>query len=58
MKIPFIIFILTFNLTMFGQAAEFAGDYSNRMGDEVNKFEYNLKLNQDGTFFCFIIFHI
>lgn len=51
MKIVTILFLL-FNLTVFAQADQVVGDYSLTLGDDENHLlEYQLTLNQDGTFF-------
>ena len=52
MKSIITVLLLLFNLTVFAQSDEVAGAYSIKFGDEVNAlFEYQLTLNQDGTFF-------
>ena len=46
---------LIFNLTLFAQSNQFAGEYQRTLEDTQNKhlIEYKLTLNQDGTF----VFH-
>lgn len=43
---------LIFNLTLFAQSNQVAGEYQRRLEDTQNKhlIEYKLTLNQDGTF--------
>ena len=46
-----ITFLLIFNLTLFAQSKNFAGDYSRSLGEKGKHIiEYKLTLNQDGTF--------
>ena len=54
MKILITTFLLIFNLTLFAQSNNFAGDYARSLS-EGGKYiiEYKLTLNQDGTF----VFH-
>jgi hypothetical protein len=49
------ILFLIFNLTLFAQSNQFAGEYQRTLEDTQNKhvIEYKLALNQDGTF----VFH-
>jgi hypothetical protein len=49
------ILFLIFNLTLFAQSNQFAGEYQRTLEDTQNKhvIEYKLTLNQDGTF----VFH-
>lgn len=44
--------LLIFNLTLFAQSNQFAGDYHRSLSDTEEKhiIEYKLTLNQDGTF--------
>lgn len=51
MKALFTILILISKLTVFSQADKVAGDYELKLGkQDSNLFEYNLTLNEDGTF--------
>jgi hypothetical protein len=51
MKSLLTILILIFNLSLFAQADKPTGDYALKLGKEdSNLFEYNLTLNEDGTF--------
>ena len=58
MKIPIVLFLLIFNLTMFAQASGVVGTYSKTIDGQENRFEYNLTLNQDGTFTFHYFSHI
>jgi len=43
--------LLIFNLTLFAQSNNFAGDYTRSLGEKGKHIiEYKLTLNQDGTF--------
>ncbi len=54
MKLLITTFLLISNLTVFSQSKQFVGEYYRSLGKEGEHFiEYNLTLNQDGTF----IFH-
>ena len=54
MKLIITTFLLIFNLTLFAQSNQFAGDYTRSLSDEGKHIiEYKLTLNQDGTF----VFH-
>ena len=54
MKILITTFLLIFNLTLFAQSNNFAGDYTRSLSEEGKHIiEYKLTLNQDGTF----VFH-
>ena len=55
MKLVTTTLFLIFNLTLFAQSNQFAGEYQRTLGDTQNKYviEYKLTLNQDGTF----VFH-
>ena len=51
MKLLITSFLLIFNLTLFAQSNNFAGDYSRSLGEKGKHIiEYKLTLNQDGTF--------
>ncbi len=51
MKILITTFLLIFNLTLFAQSNNFAGDYTRSLSEEGKHIiEYKLTLNQDGTF--------
>lgn len=52
MKLITTTLFLIFNLTLFAQSNQFAGEYQRTLGDTQNKnvIEYKLTLNQDGTF--------
>ena len=52
MKLITTILFLIFNLTLFAQSNQFAGEYQRTLEDTQNKhlIEYKLTLNQDGTF--------
>lgn len=52
MKLFITSLLLIFNITLFAQSNQFAGDYSRTLGDTEGKhvIEYKLTLNQDGTF--------
>lgn len=54
MKQLFTVAFLIFNITLFAQSNNFAGDYTRSLSEEgKHTIEYKLTLNQDGTF----IFH-
>ena len=54
MKLIITTLLLIFNLTLFAQSNQFAGDYTRSLSDEGKHIiEYKLTLNQDGTF----VFH-
>lgn len=54
MKLLITTFLLIFNLTLFAQSNNFAGDYTRLLSEEgKHSIEYKLTLNQDGTF----VFH-
>lgn len=55
MKLLTTTLLLIFNLTLFAQSNQFAGEYQRTLEDTQNKhvIEYKLTLNQDGTF----VFH-
>jgi len=54
MKLLITTFLLIFNLTLFAQSNNFAGDYTRALSEEGKHIiEYKLTLNQDGTF----VFH-
>ena len=54
MKLLITTFLLIFNLTLFAQSNNFAGDYTRSLSEEGKHIiEYKLTLNQDGTF----VFH-
>ncbi len=50
MKVIVTFLILFGTLTVDNLFNQMIGDYSNSSGNDENKFEYNLTLNQDGTF--------
>lgn len=52
MKLITTTLFLIFNLTLFAQSNQFAGEYQRTFEDTQNKhlIEYKLTLNQDGTF--------
>lgn len=51
MKLLITSFLLVFNLTVFAQTNNFAGDYTRSLSEEGKHIiEYKLILNQDGTF--------
>jgi hypothetical protein len=51
MKSLFTFLVLISSMTLFAQADKVAGDYALKLGTtDSNLFEYNLTLNQDGTF--------
>lgn len=52
MKLLTSTLFLIFNLTLFAQSDQFAGEYQRTLEDIQNKhvIEYKLNLNQDGTF--------
>ena len=51
MKLLITTLLLIFNLTLFAQSSNFAGDYNRTLTEEgKHKIEYKLTLNQDGTF--------
>ena len=51
MKLIITTFFLIFNLTLFAQSNQFAGDYIRTLtAEENNVIEYKLTLHQDGTF--------
>ena len=51
MKLIVTTLLLIFNLTLFAQTNNFAGDYTRSLGEEgKHVIEYKLTLNQDGTF--------
>jgi hypothetical protein len=54
MKLITTTLLLIFNLTLFAQSNQFAGDYTRSLSEEgKHTIEYKLTLNQDGTF----VFH-
>ena len=54
MKLLITTFLLIFNLTLFAQSNNVAGDYTRSLSEEGKHIiEYKLTLNQDGTF----VFH-
>lgn len=51
MKLLITTLLLIFNLTLFAQSSNFAGDYNRTLTEEgKHEIEYKLTLNQDGTF--------
>lgn len=51
MKLLISTLLLIFNLTLFAQSSNFAGDYNRTLTEEgKHEIEYKLTLNQDGTF--------
>lgn len=51
MKTFVTILLLISNFSLFAQADKVAGDYALKLGKEDNNlFEYNMTLNEDGTF--------
>lgn len=54
MKLILTTLLLIFNLTLFAQSKQIAGDYTRSLSEEGKHIiEYKLTLNQDGTF----VFH-
>lgn len=54
MKVLITFFLLVFNLTLFAQSNQLAGEYSRSLSEkEKHTIEYKLTLNPDGTF----VFH-
>lgn len=51
MKLTITSLLLIFNLTLFAQSKQIAGDYTRSLGEEGKHIiEYKLTLNEDGTF--------